>query len=142
MIGETSAGKTTLINHFVGQKICSTNNVAATATVCRIRDSKTLMLKAYTKDEHILADISFENMTDMRSTIKGYTDISYMKKDIKDTVFYVDIYLPVPILKVFFKKFYNFFSIILCHWIAAADFVTVYWHSYMCGKVITYNCVC
>ncbi|CAG2238905.1 unnamed protein product [Mytilus edulis] len=97
--GETSAGKTTLINHFVGQKIFSTNNVAATATVCRIRHSKTLMLKAYTKDERILADIHFDNFTEMRSTIKKFTDLSYMEKDIKDTVFYVDIYLPVKVLK-------------------------------------------
>lgn len=99
--GETSAGKTTLINHFLGQKIFSTNNVAATATVCRIRHSKTLMLKAYTKDERILADIHFDNFTEMRSTIKKFTDLSYMEKDIKDTVFYVDIYLPVKVLKVF-----------------------------------------
>lgn len=63
------------------------------------------MLKAYTKDERILADIPFENMTEMRSTIRKYTDINHMEKDIKDTVFYVDIYLPVPILKVFFFNF-------------------------------------
>lgn len=59
------------------------------------------MLKAYTKDERILADIHFDNFTEMKSTIKKFTDISYMEKDIKDMVFYVDIYLPVKVLKVF-----------------------------------------
>lgn len=101
MIGETSAGKTTLINRFVGSKIFPTNNVAATATVCRIRNSKELMLKAYTKDECLLKEVKFENIEKMKSVIKKFTDMRYIKKDKKDReVYYTDVYLPVPILKV------------------------------------------
>lgn len=101
LIGETSAGKTTLINKFVGTKIFPTNNVAATATVCRIRNSKELMLKAFTKDECLLKEVKFENMEQMKSVIKKFTDIKYIEKDMKDKeVYYTDVYLPVPILKV------------------------------------------
>lgn len=95
MIGETSAGKTTLINRFVGTKLFPTNNIAATATVCRIRNSKELMLKAYTKDECLLNEGKFENMQQMKSVIKKFTET-----DIKDKLYYTDVYLPVPILKV------------------------------------------
>ncbi|CAC5409423.1 unnamed protein product [Mytilus coruscus] len=97
--GETSAGKTTLINQFVGQKVFPTKNIAATATVCRIRNSKVLMLKAYTKEGLLLKDEEFENIEHMKSVIKEYIDISHIKQDIKESVFYTDVYLPVPILK-------------------------------------------
>ncbi|CAG2245293.1 unnamed protein product [Mytilus edulis] len=74
--------------------------VTATATVCRIRHSNVLMLKAYTKEGLLLKDEEFDNIEHMKSVVNEYTDISHMKQDIKESVFYTDVYLPVPILKV------------------------------------------
>lgn len=115
LIGETRAGKTTLINRFVGTKLFPTNNVAATATVCRIRNSKELILKAYTRDEYLLYEAKFENMEQMKSVIKKFTDIRYIATDIKDKIYYTDVYLPVPILKVvmfLFRFLIQFFKLI------------------------------
>ena len=99
VVGETSAGKTTLINKITGHKIFVTSNLAATGRVCRIRNSETLMIKAYTKDEVQKRDEKFQDVKQMKSMIKTLTDIKKIPENEKD-IFYVDVFLPVPVLKV------------------------------------------
>ncbi|CAC5416773.1 unnamed protein product [Mytilus coruscus] len=61
--GETSAGKTTLLNLLVGENVFVTSNLAATGTVCRIRNSKSMSIKMYTKDERLIAEETADDLT-------------------------------------------------------------------------------
>ncbi|XP_063437683.1 uncharacterized protein LOC134718824 isoform X2 [Mytilus trossulus] len=96
--GETSAGKTTLINQLVKKKVFATSNLAATGTITRIRDSEKLAVKCYTKDETLKKAEEVADAKKLRSVIKGLTDISKIPEDLKD-IYYVDVYLPVAISK-------------------------------------------
>lgn len=96
--GETSAGKTTLINQLVKKKVFVTSNLAATGTITRIRDSEKMAVKCYTKDETLKKEEEVQDVKKLRSVIKGLTDISKIPEDLKD-IYYVDVYLPVAISK-------------------------------------------
>ncbi|CAC5422030.1 unnamed protein product [Mytilus coruscus] len=101
--GETSAGKTTVIKQLVGQKLFHTKNVTTAPTVCKIRNSKQLILKAYRKESGDITTIydekRFENLKQMKVAIQRLIDNCHEDGEIKDTVFYTDISCPVPILK-------------------------------------------
>lgn len=96
--GETSAGKTTLINQLVKQKVFVTSNIAATGTITRIRNSEKMEIKCYTKDETLMKEEEIKDVKKLRSLIKALTDIRKIPEDLKD-IYYVDVYLPVSILK-------------------------------------------
>lgn len=91
--GETSAGKTTLINQLVGKDTFFTNNLAATGTLCRIRDSKSLSVQIHSKDHYTEEKVA-ANLDELASLLKQYTDIENNPPEM------IDVYLPVPILKV------------------------------------------
>ncbi|VDI56812.1 Hypothetical predicted protein, partial [Mytilus galloprovincialis] len=94
--GETSAGKTTLINQLVGKKVCTTGNCATTGKITRIRNSEKMEIKCYTKDDILKIQKEVKDVKKMRSIIRKLTDIN--KKLLQD-IHYVDVHLPVPILK-------------------------------------------
>ncbi|XP_076114880.1 uncharacterized protein LOC143082838 [Mytilus galloprovincialis] len=96
--GETSAGKTSVINWIVGKSVFVTSNAAATGTVCRIRNSKKLQIKAYTKEEELKREEHPNDMKRFKSVIRTLTDVEKINADMKD-LFYVDAYLPVPLLQ-------------------------------------------
>lgn len=98
LAGETSAGKTTLINQLVGQKLFVTGNLATTGTITRIRNSEKMGIKCYLKDQTLMKEEEVQNVNDLEALIKGLTDIKEIPEDLKD-IYYVDVYLPVPILK-------------------------------------------
>ncbi|CAG2190744.1 unnamed protein product [Mytilus edulis] len=93
--GETSAGKTTLINQLVNKKIFATNSLAATGKITRIRNSESMKIKCYSKDETLLKEEDVQDEKELKSSIKRLTKIG---DDLKD-IHFVDVYLPVPILK-------------------------------------------
>lgn len=96
--GETSGGKTTLINQLVGKKVFTTSNLAATGTITRIRDSEKMEIKCYLKDDTLKKEEEVQDVKKLKSVIRGLTDISKIPEDLKD-IYYVDVYLPVSILK-------------------------------------------
>lgn len=76
-----------------------TGNLATTGTITRIRNSEKMAIKCYLKDETLIKEEEAQNVKQLRALVKGLTDIKTIPDDLKD-VYYVDVYLPVPILKV------------------------------------------
>lgn len=114
--GESSSGKSTLINKILDKKILITRNVQSTSTVCKIRNSEKIKISAeYAsgKTEEIeLPDKCDINNKEghklLRDTLKPHTDmVSWEKSKEYQSV---DIGMPIPFLKVvyFFSKRYLF----------------------------------
>lgn len=93
-----------MIQRLVGQKLSHTRNLATVPTVCRIRNSKQMVLKAYRKESvertTLYDETTFENLKQMKGAIQRLTDNCQEDGERKDTVLYTDISFPVPILKV------------------------------------------
>lgn len=98
-LGETSAGKTTLINQLIGKKVFVTGNLATTGKITRIRDSETIKIKCFTKEETLKEEKEVKDIKKLRSIIEELTKIQISSQDGQDQYF-VDVHLPVPILKV------------------------------------------
>lgn len=99
--GATSAGKTFLVNLLIEkekEKLFVSRNLASTKTVCRIRNSETMELRVFSKDDVLLKTVKADDIKQLKSTIKKFTDISQLQDEVPDA-YYVDVYLPVPILK-------------------------------------------
>lgn len=97
--GETSCGKTTLINLLVGKKLFVTGNVPTTGTITRIRNSEKMSIKCYAKDAALLQEEEAQDIKTLKSFIKRFTSFKNIPKDLQD-IHFVDVYLPVSILKV------------------------------------------
>lgn len=94
--GESSAGKTSLVNLLIQRtKLFPPSNIANTGTICRIRNSETMMVKLFTKDDVLIQNVQTADVNELKSAIKKYTNINNEVKD----VYYVDVYLPVKILQ-------------------------------------------
>lgn len=90
LLGETSAGKTTLINQLVGNELFVTGNVATTGTITRIRHSNKLQFKCYLKDETLKKEEKVQDLKKLKSVIEKYTDINNLPDELKD-IYYVDV---------------------------------------------------
>lgn len=99
LAGETSAGKSTLINLLIEKTVLVTSNTASTGTITRIRNSKELGLKCYSEDQLLEKHGNIQDIKTLKSVIKKFTGIKNSEKDLK-AINYVDVYLPVPFLKV------------------------------------------
>lgn len=78
-----------------------TSNLAATGTVCRIRNSELMSIKIYTKDEQLIAEETADDLNELKHLIKKYTDVERNPPEM------VDVYLPVPILKVLYIQIFK-----------------------------------
>lgn len=96
--GETSAGKSTLLNTLVGRKIFPVSNVAATGKVCRVRQSETLCVKTYDREENLVTDEIVYSELMLTELIKKYSDTSCTLTEMEN-IYYVDVHMPVDILK-------------------------------------------
>lgn len=63
------------------------SNLAATGSVCRIRNSTSMSIKTYTKEEQLISEESAKNLIALKSLIKKYTDVEGNPPEL------VDIYL-------------------------------------------------
>ncbi|XP_056002441.1 transmembrane GTPase Marf-like [Ostrea edulis] len=102
--GETSAGKSTLINKILGMRIFKGRNRESTSTVCKIRNSENVMIKTEVEmgsvNETDLSEIDIttdKGEKRLRDALKKLTDMTVGKdsKRFKS----VDISMPVPFLK-------------------------------------------
>lgn len=104
--GQTSSGKSTLINKIMGIKLFKGRLAESTSTVCKIRNSDQIRIIA-TKNTGEILETNFPNkcnlqqkkdIRELRRVLKECTDHKYTSSDIGFQT--VDIGLPVPFLKV------------------------------------------
>ena len=105
-IGETSSGKTTLINKILGKNIFKARNHESTATICKIRNSDKVRIIV----EHISAETDVVDLTEtcnpeteegeknLKDELKKLTDMTSTQRSkyFKS----VDIGFPIPLLEV------------------------------------------
>lgn len=92
-IGETSSGKSSIVNAIIGEKILPTGITAMTTRMCRVRQSEELIFAICDENDTEKVWIPFDNTIQLAEKFKeigGTID--------PDT--YVDIYMPVPFQEV------------------------------------------
>lgn len=102
--GETSAGKTTLINKMIRMKLFQRHNIESTSTICKLRHSDTIKIitQSMTGDTKELdftntCDITTREGVDfLRNSLKEFTDRTSSEESLKYRS--VEIRLPVPFL--------------------------------------------
>lgn len=103
--GETSAGKSTLINKLLGKQLFKGRNNESTSTICKLRDSE--RIKVITtdmkgqKEETDLTDKcnleTKEGVKMLRDFLKDLTDITSSEKSV--TFISVEVEFPIPLLE-------------------------------------------
>lgn len=105
--GETSCGKSSIINLILGEMILPTSITASTSRVCRIKHSEQCMVSTRNSKDEEIDRTSFENSMEMAKTLETLAQTN------SDEISYVDIYMPVPLIQVgslktsHFLRFYN-----------------------------------
>lgn len=102
--GETSAGKTTLINKILGMKIFKARNKESTSTICKIRNlarTRIITENMTGKIEETVFREPYDTEKALRDSLKKLTE----KKSSKESIEFrsVDIGFPIPFLKVNIK---------------------------------------
>ncbi|XP_056002328.1 uncharacterized protein LOC130049149 isoform X3 [Ostrea edulis] len=97
--GDTSAGKTTLINRLVGHHILVPRTLASTAAVCRIRKSEKMQINLYNKENELLERKGFKDVSSLHDALRNYTELDKKKKVNDRNIHFVDINLPSETLQ-------------------------------------------
>ncbi|XP_062597114.1 uncharacterized protein LOC134258579 [Saccostrea cucullata] len=92
--GETSAGKTSLINSLLGEKIFEVSNVACTSKIYRIRSSDKLACKYYTKQDELKIEVYVRDLKELKKLIKRGTDVGSMNEEDQKSIYFVDVFMP------------------------------------------------
>lgn len=96
LLGETSAGKSTIINRIIGEnELLPTKVTACTTKVCRIGYSNTYSISTKDSKGKELTVSIFRDREELTEAVK---DIA--TTDSPDSV-YVDIEMPLPMLRVY-----------------------------------------
>lgn len=100
--GETSSGKSSIINLILGEKILPTQITSSSQKVCTIKYCERCMISTRDSKNEELDNIHFQNFKEMARQLELITDTDYAE------VTYVDIYMPISWLRVrTFKKTVN-----------------------------------
>lgn len=100
--GETSSGKSSIINLILGEKILPTQITSSSQKVCTIKYCERCMISTRDSKNEELDNIHFENFKEMAKQLELISDTDYAE------VAYVDIYMPISWLRVrTFKKTVN-----------------------------------
>lgn len=103
ILGETSAGKSTLINKILEKRIFKGRNNESTSTICKIRNSaKTRILTESMTGQIDETDLTEKDDVEkaLRDSLKKLTDMTSSEECIHFRS--VDIGFPIPFLKVNF----------------------------------------
>lgn len=104
--GETSAGKSTLINKLLGKQLFKGRNNESTSTICKLRNSDKIRVKTTNmkgeKEETDLTDKcnleTKEGVKMLRDFLKDLTDLTSSEKGV--TFKSVEVELTFPLLEV------------------------------------------
>lgn len=104
--GETSAGKSTLINKLLGKKLFKGRNNESTSTICKLRNSDKIRVKTTNmkgdEEETDLTDKcnleTKEGVKMLRDFLKDLTDLTSSEKGV--TFKSVEVELTFPLLEV------------------------------------------
>lgn len=104
--GETSSGKSSIINLILGEKILPTGIGASTSRVCRVKHSDCYEVSTKDRNGDILEEKqSFKNAKEMAEKLQDLAGTA------DEEIGYVDIYMPVPMLQVDTLKAFNLYVI-------------------------------
>lgn len=106
VLGETSAGKSTLINKILNRRIFKGRNLETTSTIIKLRDSERIRIitendagKIKEKDFSDKCDLARKDgVKVLRDYLKDMTDMTASQRSTQ--IRSVDIGLPIPFLKV------------------------------------------
>lgn len=104
--GETSAGKSTLINKLLGKQLFKGRNNESTSTICKLRNSEKIKVITTNmqgqKEETDLTDKcnleTKEGVKMLRDFLKDLTDLTSSEKSV--TFKSVKVEFPIPLLEV------------------------------------------
>lgn len=105
--GETSCGKSSIINLILGEMILPTSITASTSRVCRIKHSKQCMVSTRNSKDEEIESFLFENSMEMAKKLETLAQTD------DEEISYVDIYMPVPLLQVGSFKTSHFLRFII-----------------------------
>lgn len=105
--GETSCGKSSIINLILGEMILPTSITASTSRVCRIKHSKRCMVSTRNSKDEEIESFLFENSMEMAKKLETLAQTD------DEEISYVDIYMPVPLLQVGSFKTSHFLRFII-----------------------------
>lgn len=92
--GETSSGKSSIINRILGDTILPTGVTASTTRVCRVKYSEDLMITTCdAEDKNEIDRMYFQSKEDMAETLNT------LAKTKDPNIGYIDIHMPVPLLQ-------------------------------------------
>lgn len=91
--GETSSGKSSIINLILGEKILPTGIEACTSIVCRVKYCEHYMVSTKDSENKELDTMSFQDSKEMAEQLK------LIAKTDDEHISYVDIYMPVSLLQ-------------------------------------------
>lgn len=144
ILGETSAGKTTLINKILQKKIFKRRNVESTSTICKIRNSERVRIIT----ESSTGQIEETDLTDrcdlatskgvkvLRDYLKDLTDMTSSKRS-KDYFRSVDIGFPISFLMV--KQFNRLTKIRSCKISIFTNYLSIY--VYLFIEIFTFKSI-
>lgn len=100
-IGETSSGKSSIINAIIGEKILPTGIMATPTRVCRVRYSKELNISLIDDSNKIYKEYTtLESTKDMAEKLTNIAQTNNLN------ITYVDISMPVPFQEVIYLYLY------------------------------------
>lgn len=106
LLGETSSGKSTLINKILQKEIFKGKNNESTSTICKIRNTDKIRIitengSGKTKEIDLSNKYDLETNTGIRGFRKELEELIDLKKDSTyNEHCSVDIGFPIPLLKV------------------------------------------
>ncbi|XP_061165560.1 dynamin-like protein 2 [Saccostrea echinata] len=91
--GETSSGKSTIINLIIGKDIVPTDIMATTTRVCRVRYSDKMRVSKLDKEGKEIVSTEFSDEEQLSETMED------LARTDDHRIEYIDVWFPVPILK-------------------------------------------
>lgn len=115
--GETSAGKSTLINKLLGKQLFRGRNNESTSTICKLRNSEKIRVITTNiqgqKEETDFTDKcnleTKEGVKMLRNFLKDLTDLTSSEKSV--TFKSVEVEFPIPLLEVNYAYSINSYSL-------------------------------
>ncbi|XP_065941981.1 bacterial dynamin-like protein [Magallana gigas] len=91
--GETSSGKSSIINLILDEEILPTGITSCTSRVCRVKHGEQFVISTKDNNDEELEELSFENLNKMAKQME------ILAKTDDEKIRYVDVYMPAPLLQ-------------------------------------------